>query len=95
MRTLDYPQADAAATPPDLLVNTSCEHIEGFAEWYRRVPAGQLVAMQSNDYFAIPDHVNCVRDLEAFRAQVPLAEELFAGVQPHKRYRRFMLIGRK
>ena len=95
MRTLDYPEVDAMVAPPDLLVNTACEHVEGFDGWYRRVPAGQLVALQSNDYTAIADHVNCVPDLDAFRAQAPLAAELFAGMQPHKRYRRFMLIGRK
>lgn len=95
MRTLDYPPQAAAANAPDLLINTSCEHVVGFEQWYARVPAGQLVVLQSNDYYAIADHVNCVPDLDAFRAQAPLREELFAGEQPHKRYRRFMLIGRK
>jgi hypothetical protein len=95
MRTLDYSPATVAARPPDLLINTSCEHIVGFEGWYERVPAGQLLVLQSNDYYAIADHVNCVPDLDAFRAQAPLREELFAGMQPHKRYRRFMLIGRK
>jgi hypothetical protein len=95
MRTLDYSPGDGTATAPDLLINTSCEHVVGFAQWYARVPAGQLLVLQSNDYYGIADHVNCVPDLDAFRAQAPLREELFAGEQPHKRYRRFMLIGRK
>jgi hypothetical protein len=95
MRTLDYSPVDGTAAAPDLLINTSCEHVLGFAQWYARVPAGQLLVLQSNDYYAIADHVNCVPDLDAFRAQAPLREELFAGEQPHKRYRRFMLIGRK
>lgn len=96
MRTREYADVLAAGTaPPDLVVNTSCEHVVGFGDWFARVPPGQLLALQSNDYHAIADHVNCVADLEAFRAQAPLREELFAGVQPHKRYRRFMLIGRK
>lgn len=95
MHMLEYPRVDPAATPPDLIVNTSCEHVEGFGDWYDQVPAGQLLALQSNDYAAIPDHVNCVPDLDTFREQAPLTQELFAGMQPHKRYRRFMLIGRK
>ncbi len=95
LRTLDYSPEAEAASAPDLWINTSCEHVVGFAQWYARIPDGHLLVLQSNDYTAIADHVNCVPDLDAFRAQAPLREELFAGVQPHKRYRRFMLIGRK
>jgi hypothetical protein len=80
---------------PDVLINTVCEHVAPFAEWFAAIPAGQLLVLQSNDYTAIHDHVNCVPDLAAFRAQAPLAELLFAGERRHKRYRRFMLIGRK
>lgn len=95
MHSLDYAASGDASHPPDLLINTSCEHIAGFAEWYARVPAGRLLALQSNDYYAIADHVNCVSDLGAFQAQAPMRDVLFAGMQPHKKYRRFMLIGRK
>ena len=95
MRSLDYASTPQTPGVPDLLINTSCEHIVGFEQWYARVPSGQLLVLQSNDYYAIADHVNCVPDLDAFRVQAPMREELFAGVQPHKRYRRFMLIGRK
>jgi hypothetical protein len=94
MRTMDYAQSGTSSLP-DVLVNTSCEHVQGFADWYARVPADCLLVLQSNDYYAVADHVNCVADLEAFRAQAPMREELFGGVQPHKKYRRFMLIGRK
>src|SRR6185437_454552 len=31
----------------DLVINTSCEHLEDFAGWYRQVPAGQLMVLQS------------------------------------------------
>ncbi len=95
MRTMDYASHAASSSAPDVLVNTSCEHVEGFPAWYARIPAGRLLVLQSNDYYAIADHVNCVADLDAFRAQAPMREELFAGMQPHKKYRRFMLIGRK
>ena len=94
MRTMDYAPSGASSAP-DVLVNTSCEHVAGFADWYARIPADSLLVLQSNDYYAVADHVNCVADLDAFRAQAPMREELFGGVQPHKKYRRFMLIGRK
>jgi hypothetical protein len=95
MHGIAYPPPFARGTDPDLIVNTSCEHLADFGGWFARVPAGQLVALQSNDYYAIAEHVNCVPDLAAFRAQAPLGEVLYAGEQPRKRYRRFMLIGRK
>jgi len=95
MHGIAYAPPAARSADPDLIVNTSCEHLADFGGWFARVPAGQLVALQSNDYYAIDEHVNCVPDLAAFRAQAPLAELLYAGEQPRKRYRRFMLIGRK
>jgi hypothetical protein len=94
MLDLAYESPQSGAVP-DLVVNTSCEHLPDFAAWYRRIPQGQLLALQSNDYFAIDEHVNCVRDLAAFRAQAPLSPLLFAGSRPHKKYTRFMLLGRK
>lgn len=80
---------------PDTLLNTSCEHLERFAEWYAKVPDGTLLALQSNDMFGVDVHLNCVPDLEAFERQAPMAERLYAGELALKRYTRFMLIGRK
>ena len=92
MLAFDY--MNGATPVADLVINTSCEHLADFALWYARVPKGQLLAMQSNDYFACGEHVNCVDDLEAFKAQAPLRELLFAGQRKMRRYTRFMLIGR-
>ena len=83
------------ASGPDVIVNTSCEHLADFGRWYERIPSGRLLVMQSNDYFACPEHVNSVPDLATFRAQAPLAEMLFAGERRMRHYTRFMLIGRK
>ncbi len=82
-------------THPDLVINTSCEHLERFEDWYARLPAGMLQVLQSNDYFECDEHVNCVESLEAFRRQAPMREILFAGTLRLDRYTRFMLIGRK
>jgi hypothetical protein len=96
MLQIDYARRRQAATgDPDPIVNTSCEHLPDFAGWYDRIPAGQLLVMQSNDYFACGEHLNCVRDLAAFRSQAPMREHLFAGERKFRRYTRFMLIGRK
>ena len=92
-------QPDGGCAPmrvrPDLVVNTSCEHIGDFGHWYQRVPPATLLALQSNDYFSCDEHVNCVVDIDAFRRQAPMQQLMFAGALPLKRYTRFMLIGRK
>ena len=98
MLDLDYGPAIASPADPrstDLVINTSCEHLPDFDRWWQRIPAGQQVVLQSNDYFACDQHVNCVRDLAAFRAQAPMSRLIFAGERRMKRYTRFMLIGRK
>ena len=95
MLDYDYGSEGSPRSTEDLVVNTSCEHVEDLDRWYRRIPAGQLLALQSNDYFACNEHVNCVPDLAAFRAQVPMREVLYAGERKFRRYVRFMLIGRK
>lgn len=95
MLDLDYGANADAADRFDLVVNSSCEHLPDFAAWYNRIPSGQLLVLQSNDYFACREHVNCVADLAAFRAQAPMGELLFAGQRAMRRYVRFMLIGRK
>jgi hypothetical protein len=89
MRALDY-----AAERFDLVVNTSCEHIADLAGWYARLPEGQFVVLQSNDYFACAEHVNCVPDLAAFGRQTPLRELRYEGERRMRRYTRFMRIGR-
>jgi hypothetical protein len=93
MLALDY--SHASDTRADVVVNTSCEHLPEFDRWYARIPQGQLLVMQSNDYFACDEHVSCVPDLAAFRVCAPLSEVQFAGERRMRRYTRFMLIGRK
>lgn len=94
-RTADMLEIDYADDRADLVVNTSCEHLAEFGRWYGKVPAGQMLVLQSNDYVACDEHVNCVADLAAFRRQAPLRETLFAGERRMRRYTRFMQIGRK
>lgn len=86
---------DTALPTPDILINTSCEHLEDFATWFDGLPTGLLLVLQSNDYVSEPEHVNCVEDVDAFKAQAPLADILFAGSLEFDKYDRFMLIGRK
>lgn len=93
-RTADMHALDYAAERFDLVINTSCEHLTDLARWYARLPDGQLVVLQSNDYFACAEHVNCVPDLAAFARQTPLRELRYEGERRMRRYTRFMRIGR-
>jgi hypothetical protein len=92
---LDYRKPPDGLEAPDLLINTSCEHLARFDRWLEQLPDGQLVALQSNNYWAIPEHVNSVDSLEKFAAQVQLGETLYSGELVLPKYTRFMLIGRK
>jgi hypothetical protein len=94
-RTADMRGIDYAGERFDLVINTSCEHVEDFERFYARVPDGQHLVLQSNDYVSCAEHVNCMPDLAAFRAQAPMRELLFEGERRMRRYTRFMLIGRK
>ena len=77
------------------IVNTSCEHIESFDNWYSKIPAGKLVILQSNNYFEIDEHVNCSESLEAFAKQTPMNQVLYQGDLELEKYTRYMRIGYK
>ena len=83
---------------PDTIINTSCEHIPNFNEWYDKIPAGKLVILQSNNFFELDEHINCVNDLDDFASQAPLTEILYEGeldLSKYVNYTRFMRIGVK
>jgi len=80
---------------PDTIINTSCEHIENFSEWYSKIPTGKLVILQSNDYFEVKEHVNCSKSISQFSRSCPMKETLFEGELFLPDYTRFMKIGYK
>ncbi|RFC63939.1 MULTISPECIES: class I SAM-dependent methyltransferase [Mesorhizobium] len=91
--TADMYALDYASATPDLVVNTSCEHIADVRGWLDMLPKGTKVLLQSNDYFAEPTHINCVESQQAFEQLARLADIRFSGTLPQKKYNRFMLIG--
>jgi hypothetical protein len=88
-----YELAYNGPAQPDLVINTSCEHIPDVRRWLDRMPTGMAVVLQSNDYFDEPEHVSCVKSLEAFVEQAGLSKIVYRGVLETKKYARFMLIG--
>jgi hypothetical protein len=92
-------RADGTTCPlddtPDTIINTSCEHIENFAEWYDKIPAGKLVILQSNNFFEVDEHVNCSIDIDDFSRQTPLKSVLYSNSLELEKYTRYMRIGYK
>jgi hypothetical protein len=80
---------------PDTIINTSCEHIHNFKEWYDKIPEGKLLVLQSNDYFEVEEHVNCSETLDDFWDQTPMRFVEYSGELELPKYTRFMRIGYK
>lgn len=78
---------------PDTVINTSCEHIENFSDWYQMIPKGKLIVLQSNDYFEVKEHVNCSQSLAEFSNSCVMQQTLFEGELFLPKYTRFMKIG--
>jgi len=78
---------------PDTIINTSCEHIKEFDKWYAKIPVGKLLILQSNNYFNLPEHVNCSKSLLDFQKQTPMYKSLYDGVLSFTEYDRYMRIG--
>lgn len=80
---------------PNLVINTSCEHIPDLRRWLDLIPAGVPLLLQSNDFYNEPEHINCVASLADFAAEAGLSKVLYRGEFGTGKYTRFMLIGRR
>lgn len=95
-KTKRYDNSEEELTEyPDTIINTSCEHIGDFKEWYKKIPENTLIILQSNNFVKIEDHVNCVTDIENFKNIAPMNNILYEGSLELDMYTRFMLIGYK
>ena len=86
-------QAQELYDKPNTIINTSCEHLTSFVLWYNLIPKGTLVILQTNDYFEIDDHINCVNSIDEFKKMAPLDNILYEGALNLEKYNRYMLIG--
>lgn len=82
---------------PDLIINTSAEHMSD--DWFNQIRFKELdsdpvVAIQSNNLFDVPEHINCVHSVDHMKKKFPMREVLYEGELQLKGYKRFMLIGR-
>ena len=82
---------------PNLIINTSAEHMT--EDWFfqikfKEMESNPIVAIQSNNLFDIPEHINCVHSVDHMKKKFPMKEILFEGELQLKGYKRVMLIGR-
>jgi hypothetical protein len=82
---------------PTCVINTSCEHIEDFDEWFGGIPKGTLVIMQNNNFVEHDDDtvVNTIGHEDAWSDKLNLSEVIFKGTLNLEKYDRYMVIGRK
>lgn len=80
---------------PDVIINSSCEHMS--LEWWKKIPSGIMVVLQSNDYER-HDHINNVKNLDEMDEKYPTSS-LYCGEKyfsyPELKFTRFMIIGNK
>jgi hypothetical protein len=80
---------------PEVIINTSCEHIEDINSWWKQIPNGTKVILQSNNGFHIPEHVACFNTLQDFANAMQLSRIDYQGEKDLPEFKRFMLIGVK
>ena len=79
----------------DTVINTSCEHITNFSTWYNNIPANTILVLQSNNFYEVEEHKNCVNDLKEFDDMTPMQETYYKGKLELNKYTRYMKIGYK
>lgn len=72
----------------DLIINTSCEHMNIIP-----VVNGPLYALQSNNYKSVKEHINCVNSSMQLKEQYNITQTVFKGDLDMGHYKRFMVIG--
>ena len=76
------------------VINLSCEHMNS-NKWFHKIPANSLVILKSNNFEAIPDHINCDKSIDDMIEKYPLFKIYDMDVLDLKDYTRFMVIGTK
>lgn len=80
---------------PDVIINTSCEHLLNFQYWWKLIPKRILCVLQSNNFHGPGDHVNCVDSLKEFELETNFSQVQFSGELELDKYTRYMIIGKK
>lgn len=80
----------------NLLINTSCEHMQPMKNWpfWNQITSGTHFAFQSNNMFDIEGHINCVNSIEEFKTQIPEKSKiLYENTVHDSRGERYTVVG--
>lgn len=80
----------------DIVINTSCEHLDKvkLKQWFDNISKGTMYVMQSNNYFGLEEHVNCVNSTEELAESVGAKNYNVEEIVLPK-YTRYMISGIK
>lgn len=81
----------------DIVINTSCEHVtkDQYSAWLDLMPKNSLVVLQSNNYYQLDEHINCVDSVDDLVKDSNLTTVFFKDTLILPKYNRFMIIGKK
>lgn len=77
----------------DLIINTSSEHMQDIIKMKQYFKGNPAIAIQSNDYFELEEHTNCVNDIEELILKNEIKKVWYKGKKEFEKYNRFMVIG--
>ena len=79
----------------DVIISTSCEHFSNqvLNDFIARKQINAVAVLQNNNYFSLPEHINCKHSLEEFADSLDL--NIMEQLQMHTNaYTRYMIVGR-
>ena len=82
----------------DIIICTSCEHItkKELNKLVSNLPLNVLLVLQSNNFFNLEEHVNCVNDVKEFENQLGLELNVIKSLTLNVGfYNRFMIFAKK
>jgi len=82
-------QDSSEFTYDSFVINTSCEHMPPLKSY-----PGTFVALQSNNYYEIEEHTNCIDSAAELAEQYKVKEIYYEGELAFDKYTRYMVIGR-
>jgi hypothetical protein len=77
----------------DLIINTSSEHMQDIVKMKQYFKGNPALAIQSNNYFELDEHTNCVHDVEELIQKNQIKNIWYKGNKEFEKYTRFMTIG--
>ena len=79
---------------PNIVINTSTEHVSDdvLNVWFSKIPSNTMCVIQNNNYFQLPEHVNCVNTAQQLESKFAIQTKYIDSLVTEK-YTRFMIIG--